>query len=576
MVTIKKESVDAQIYKFVLRGKHLRARLISSPHLRYIFLRRGGWTDRSMVQSRLSGHGGRVLAAPRRLRLAFPDSVRRRPDAATVGRSARSGHQSASSEPANLSLSLSLALSRARRGARARAAASSRHTRTSTHRNTCRAHACPPESAHMHTAFPLAPSHPAERPSSSRGDPARRGLHPAHDARGSPSSWPSLAAAVRSQTSTRQARGVRTYARTHARNTTDHVQGPRGSFLLFSRPTARSIRSKDTRRRIFGAVHFVLLSLPALPPFFATASNTLYGIHRSDLVFLASVHPTSLVERRRGTRSLEFPARVTAATACACAPFRGDSFREDRACDGDGPRDGKSCTHGASARASSPWWKGKGCGELLTVEDHRWRERLPPMGDDSKGNERRTPGRMEKVAAWRAEGRDIPRPDFATRVREGGKLMTVAAGGVRLFPYWTLADQLTVCFFSFFFSKGGGDTLPCARRTRGGGSRTEQPGVREWVLLILACETKGRGVKGTQSCKYNRVRTMGRGRRLWSLGRRRVSLGWDLLFSPPSPFLSSPLLPPFFVLPPSSHFLVAPYTLMDNNSTNELNSYNNE
>lgn len=120
VVTIKKESVDAQIYKFVLRGKHLRARLISSPHLRYIFLRRGGWTDRSMVQSRLSGHGGRVLAAPRRLRLAFPDSVRRRPDAATVGRSARSGHQSASSEPANLSLSLSLALSRARRGARAR------------------------------------------------------------------------------------------------------------------------------------------------------------------------------------------------------------------------------------------------------------------------------------------------------------------------------------------------------------------------------------------------------------------------------------------------------------------------
>lgn len=132
-VVIKKESVDAQIYKFVLRGKHLRARLISSPHLRYIFLRRGGWTDRSMVQSRLSGHGGRVLAAPRRLRLAFPDSVRRRPDAATVGRSARSGHQSASSEPANLSLSLSLALSRARRGARARAAASSRtHVRAHT------------------------------------------------------------------------------------------------------------------------------------------------------------------------------------------------------------------------------------------------------------------------------------------------------------------------------------------------------------------------------------------------------------------------------------------------------------
>lgn len=360
VVTIKKESVDAQIYKFVLRGKHLRARLISSPHLRYIFLRRGGWTDRSMVQSRLSGHGGRVLAAPRRLRLAFPDSVRRRPDAATVGRSARSGHQSASSEPANLSLSLSLALSRARRGARARAAASSRHTRTSTHRNTCtrtyvehtrarqRARTCTRPSLSLH---PTPPSVPPRRAAILRGEVSiQRTTREGVRVPGS-----SLAAAVRSQTSTRQARGVRTYARTHARNTTDHVQGPRGSFLLFSRPTARSIRSKDTRRRIFGAVHFVLLSLPALPPFFATASNTLYGIHRSDLVFLASVHPTSLVERRRGTRSLEFPARVTAATACACAPFRGDSFREDRACDGDGPRDGKSCTHGASARASSPW-----------------------------------------------------------------------------------------------------------------------------------------------------------------------------------------------------------------------------
>ena len=74
-----------------------------------------------MVQSRLSGRVGRVLAASRRLRRSSRDSVRRRPDAGTVGRAGRSGHQSASSEPANLSLSLSLALSRARRGARARA-----------------------------------------------------------------------------------------------------------------------------------------------------------------------------------------------------------------------------------------------------------------------------------------------------------------------------------------------------------------------------------------------------------------------------------------------------------------------
>lgn len=244
VVTIKKESVDAQTYKFVLRGKHLRARLISSPHLRYIFLRRGGWTDRSMVQSRLSGHGGRVLAAPRRLRLAFPDSVRRRPDAATVGRSARSGHQSASSEPANLSLSLSLALSRARRGARARAAASSRHTRTSTHRNTCtrtyvehtrarqRARTCTRPSLSLH---PTPPSVPPRRAAILRGEVSiQRTTREGVRVPGS-----SLAAAVRSQTSTRQARGVRTYARTHARNTTDHVQGPRGSFLLFSRRHAR-------------------------------------------------------------------------------------------------------------------------------------------------------------------------------------------------------------------------------------------------------------------------------------------------------------------------------------------------
>lgn len=354
VVTIKKESVDAQIYKFVLRGKHLRARLISSPHLRYIFLRRGGWTDRSMVQSRLSGHGGRVLAAPRRLRLAFPDSVRRRPDAATVGRSARSGHQSASSEPASLSPSRSP--SRAHVEARARAPPRPLDTHVRAHigirvehtRARQRARTCTRPSLSLH---PTPPNVPPRRAAILRGEVSiQRTTREGVRVPGS-----SLAAAVRSQTSTRQARGVRTYARTHARNTTDHVQGPRGSFLLFSRPTARSIRSKDTRRRIFGAVHFVLLSLPALPPFFATASNTLYGIHRSDLVFLASVHPTSLVERRRGTRSLEFPARVTAATACACAPFRGDSFREDRACDGDGPRDGKSCTHGASARASSPW-----------------------------------------------------------------------------------------------------------------------------------------------------------------------------------------------------------------------------
>lgn len=358
VVTIKKESVDAQIYKFVLRGKHLRARLISSPHLRYIFLRRGGWTDRSMVQSRLSGHGGRVLAAPRRLRLAFPDSVRRRPDAATVGRSARSGHQSASSEPANLSLSLSLALSRARRGARARRRVLS-HTHVRAHigirvrartkstrvpaRERAHAHGLPSRSIPpRRTSLLVARRSCEERsPSSARRERESEFLAVPRGC----SAFPNIHEA------SSRCPHVRTHARTQhhrPRSRTTRILPP-----LFS--TARSIRSKDTRRRIFGAVHFVLLSLPALPPFFATASNTLYGIHRSDLVFLASVHPTSLVERRRGTRSLEFPARVTAVTACACAPFRGDSFREDRACDGDGPRDGKSCTHGASARASSPW-----------------------------------------------------------------------------------------------------------------------------------------------------------------------------------------------------------------------------
>lgn len=239
VVTIKKESVDAQIYKFVLRGKHLRARLISSPHLRYIFLRRGGWTDRSMVQSRLSGHGGRVLAAPRRLRLAFPDSVRRRPDAATVGRSARSGHQSASSEPANLSLSLSLALSRARRGARARAAASSRHTRTSTHRNTCtrtyvehtrarqRARTCTRPSLSLH---PTPPNVPPRRAAILRGEVSiQRTTREGVRVPGRPS---------RLQCVPKHPRGklevsARTHARTHATPPTtfkDH-EDPSSSFL---------------------------------------------------------------------------------------------------------------------------------------------------------------------------------------------------------------------------------------------------------------------------------------------------------------------------------------------------------
>lgn len=58
----------------------------------------------------------------------------------------------------------------------------------------------------------------------------------------------SLAAAVRSQTSTRQARGVRTYARTHARNTTfkDH-EDPSSPF---SRPfdNAFAPRTRHVRR----------------------------------------------------------------------------------------------------------------------------------------------------------------------------------------------------------------------------------------------------------------------------------------------------------------------------------------
>ena len=99
----RKEKEEENFFLDIQEGEH-----------RYISLDGGGWTDRSMVQSRLSGHGGRVLAASRRLRLASPDSVRRRPDAGTVGRTGRSGHQSASSEPANLSLSLSHVEARAR------------------------------------------------------------------------------------------------------------------------------------------------------------------------------------------------------------------------------------------------------------------------------------------------------------------------------------------------------------------------------------------------------------------------------------------------------------------------------
>lgn len=256
VVTIKKESVDAQIYKFVLRGKHLRARLISSPHLRYIFLRRGGWTDRSMVQSRLSGHGGRVLAAPRRLRLAFPDSVRRRPDAATVGRSARSGHQSASSEPANLSLSLSLALSRARRGARARAAASSRHTRTSTHRNTCtrmyvehtrarqRARTCTRPSLSLH---PTPPNVPPRRAAILRGEVSiQRTTREGVRVPGRPS---------RLQCVPKHPRGklevsARTHARTHATPPTtfkDH-EDPSSSFLDGTLDTLQGHAASNLRR----------------------------------------------------------------------------------------------------------------------------------------------------------------------------------------------------------------------------------------------------------------------------------------------------------------------------------------
>lgn len=92
--------------------------------------------------------------------------------------------------------------------------------------------------------------------------------------------------------------------------------------------------------------------------------------------------------------------------------FEGDSsFREDRACDGDGPRDcdaeillslSLDVSTGRAHEVRGEQLRGKeSCGESCVNErgSSVERERLPPMGDDSKGNERRTPVRVEKVAA---------------------------------------------------------------------------------------------------------------------------------------------------------------------------------
>lgn len=305
-----------------------------------------------MVQSRLSGHGGRVLAASRRLRLALPDSVRRRPDAGTVGRTGRSGHQSASSEPANLSLSLSLALSRARRGARARAAASSlarthtyihtyvrtyvqiriiqgrvyKHAHTYTH--TLAARLCASYTrAHAHgPSFFLAPSHPAEHPSSSRDDPARRGLHPANDTRGSPSSWlvPRGCSAFPNihEASSRRRPHVRTHARTQ-----HHRPRSRNTRILLSRLFSRQ-QPTDGAFHVRGvqlcplqptrdAVSFVFLPLPVL---FAKNEGYVYiyifGTRIS--IFFASVHrPRSNLARGEEEERV-FPRVLFTTLLCCC------------------------------------------------------------------------------------------------------------------------------------------------------------------------------------------------------------------------------------------------------------------
>lgn len=142
------------------------------------------------------------LAASRRLRRRFHDSVRRRPDAGTVGQSDRSGQQSASSEPSKLSFPPSR----------------SPVTYTCTRIHRIHVGTQPHTKTQLHTYTRIVTrartfSHSLSL--SLRQHPARVSIHrTTREGVRVPGS--SLTAAVRFQTPMRQPRTTRTHARTHA------------------------------------------------------------------------------------------------------------------------------------------------------------------------------------------------------------------------------------------------------------------------------------------------------------------------------------------------------------------------
>lgn len=283
---------------------------------------------KSTVRPRRSGAGGVPTPAPRvpRLRQTAPRRWYRRTD--------RSVGPPVSLQWASQPLSLPLA----RRGARARAAASSRpHTYAYTEirvvgaQTHVRSVACTRRAAvcelHAHgpspsfSLHPTPPNIPPRRATILRGEVSiRRTTREGVRVPGS-----SLAAAVRSQTSTRQARGVRTYARTHARNTTfkdhedpsspfsrpfDNAFAPRTRHVRRTTTTTSLPNDSSTRER---ERETRSTSFPSPSPFFLqerriylghrTAARISYFSHlRADL----APSTASLVERREGEEPTAF------------------------------------------------------------------------------------------------------------------------------------------------------------------------------------------------------------------------------------------------------------------------------
>lgn len=150
-----------------------------------------------MVQSRLSASvlSESTSRVPTLARRRFHDSVRRRPDAGTIGRSDRSGQQSASSEPSKLSFPPSR----------------SPVTYTCTRIHRIHAGTRPHTKTQLHTytrTFSYSLS------LSLRQHPARVSIHRT-TREGVRVPGLSLTAAVRFQTPMRQPRTTRTHARMH-------------------------------------------------------------------------------------------------------------------------------------------------------------------------------------------------------------------------------------------------------------------------------------------------------------------------------------------------------------------------